>query len=309
MKYLVTGGCGFIGSHIAEALVEKGHAVRIYDNLSSGHEKNIARVRAQVEFIRADVRDFSALREAAAGVDGIFHEAALVSVFDSVERPRDNNEINIAGTLNVLLAAREQKVKRMVFASSAAIYGNDPALPKKEKMLPAPESPYALAKLTGEHYLSVFHKLYGLRTAALRYFNVFGPRQDPSSMYSGVISRFAEDIRGGVTPTIFGNGRQTRDFVYVKDVVRANLVAMSSKKAGRGEVLNIATGRRTSLLDLVKAFGDIYGRKIRPDFKPARPGDIRHSVADTARAKRVLGFKPGYTLLQGLKALVECTGG
>jgi UDP-glucose 4-epimerase len=309
MKYLVTGGCGFIGSHIAEALVEKGHAVRIYDNLSSGHEENIARVRAQVEFIRADVRDFSALREAAAGMDGIFHEAALVSVFDSVERPRDNNEINIAGTLNVLLAAREQKVKRVVFASSAAIYGNDPALPKKEKMPPSPESPYALAKLTGEHYLSVFHKLYGLKTTALRYFNVFGPRQDPSSMYSGVISKFADDIRTGATPTIFGNGRQTRDFIYVKDVVRANLIAMSSRKTGRGEVLNIATGRRTSLLDLLKAFGDIYGRKIRPAFKPVRPGDVRHSVADIARARRVLGFKPGHTLRQGLQALVEHTGG
>lgn len=305
MKYLVTGGCGFIGSHIAEELVAEGHSVAIFDNLSSGYEKNITAFRDKVDFIKGDVRDAGALLQACKGVDFVFHEAALVSVFDSVERPADNNDINITGTLNVLLAARENRVKRVAVASSAAVYGNNPALPKREEMKPEPESPYAVAKILKEYYFSIFHKLYGLETVCLRYFNVYGPRQDPSSMYSGVISKFTDNILAGKGITIFGDGLQTRDFVYVKDVVRANLMAMRSPAAGKGEVFNVASGRSVSLLDLLAALCRIEGREITPVLKEARAGDIRHSSADISRARNGLGYGPRFTLEEGLKNLLD----
>ncbi|OGS36011.1 MAG: Vi polysaccharide biosynthesis protein VipB/TviC [Elusimicrobia bacterium RIFOXYB2_FULL_49_7] len=305
MRYLVTGGCGFIGSHICEELVNEGHEVTIFDNLSSGYEHNIAAFKDKVRFIQADVRDKDALTQATRGVDYLFHEAALVSVFDSVERPGDNNDINITGTLNVLLAARENKVKRVVVASSAAIYGNDPTLPKREEMKPQPESPYALAKILKEYYFSVFHKLYGLETVCLRYFNVFGPRQDPSSMYSGVISKFTDNILNNKQTYIFGDGGQTRDFVFVKDVVQANLLAMRSPKAGKGDVFNVATGRTVSLLDLLNTLSKIEGRNIKPEFKPERSGDIRRSAASIDKATAVLGYAPKFTLFDGLKALLD----
>ncbi len=226
MKYLVTGGSGFIGSHIVEALVADGHDVVVLDNLSSGHIENLDRVMDRIIFIEGDIRDPAACLAAAKGCDGVFHEAALVSVADSVERPRDNHEINITGTLNVLEAARACGVKRILFASSAAIYGNNPELPKTESMLPEPMSPYAVAKITGEYYLRTYAELYGLECVALRYFNVYGPRQDPSSPYSGVISIFAQRVGRGASVTFYGDGLQTRDFVNVADVVQANLLAM-----------------------------------------------------------------------------------
>ena len=303
MRYLVTGGAGFIGSHIAEALLAEGHAVRVLDNLSSGHEENLAGLA--VEFVRGDIRDRAATRAAAEGVDGVFHEAALVSVPESVEKPVENHEINVTGTLNVLVAAREAGVRRVLLASSAAVYGENPELPKREDMLPEPVSPYALGKIAGEYYLKVFAGLYGVQTVALRYFNVYGPRQDPRSMYSGVISKFAEVLAAGGTPTVFGDGGQTRDFVFVKDVVRANLLAMRSPRAGEGEVFNIGTGRRTSLLELLDALGGILGRKAAPKLAPPRAGDIRHSVADISRAGEVLGYRPETSLADGLRALVE----
>jgi UDP-glucose 4-epimerase len=303
MKYLVTGGAGFIGSHIAEELLAAGHEVRVLDNLSSGYEKNIAGL--DVEFVKADVRDLDALRSAATGVDGVFHQAALVSVPESIEKPVENNEINVTGTLNVLLAARDCGVRRVVLASSAAVYGNAPDLPKREDMLPEPVSPYALGKIAGEYYLRVFAELYEIQAVSLRYFNVYGPRQDPSSMYSGVISKFADVLAGGGVPTIFGDGKQTRDFVYVKDVAAANLLAMGSENVGRGEVFNIGTGRQTSLLELLETLAGTFGRELTPDFAEARAGDIKHSVSDIARARATLNYEPRATLEEGLKALVD----
>lgn len=303
--YLVTGGCGFIGSHLCEALVARGDRVRVLDNLSSGYEHNLAAFRHHVEFMRGDVRDQAALRSAMQGVKHVFHEAALVSVFDSVERPLDNHEINVTGTLNVLIAAREAGVKRLLVASSAAIYGNSPELPKREDMLPGPESPYGLAKIAKEYYLSIFASLYGVETISLRYFNVYGPRQDPKSMYSGVISKFSDVVRAGQNPTVFGDGEQTRDFVFVKDVVAANLLAMAAPHLGHGEVFNVATGHRTSLLDLLAALRDLTGRPFEIQFKPARAGDIRHSVADVSRARDLLGFTARYTIRDGLSALLS----
>lgn len=303
-QYLVTGGCGFIGSHLAEALVRGGARVRVLDNLSSGRRENLDAVRGDIELVEADVRDADAVRRAAAGIDGIFHEAALVSVFDSVQRPRDNHDINSTGTLNVLLAAREAGVRRVVFASTAAVYGNDPELPKRETMRPSPESPYAVAKLSGEHYLRLFHTLYGLETVSLRYFNVFGPRQDPRSPYSGVVSRFVECVRSGRPPVVFGDGLQSRDFVFVRDVVQANLLAMESATAGRGDVCNVASGRTASLLDLLAALASLTGRDLAPVFEPARAGDIRHSSAAIEKAVTGLGYRPAYGLEKGLRELL-----
>ena len=307
MKYLVTGGCGFIGSHIAEELVKQGYKVRILDNLSSGHEENIAHLGKNIEFIKADVRDTKALKKTVKGIEYIFHEAALVSVFDSIERPMDNNEINITGTLNVLMAARDEGVKRVLIASSAAVYGNDPQLPKTETMKPQPESPYAVAKIIDEYYLTVFSKVYGLETVNLRYFNVYGPRQDPGSMYSGVISKFVDVLNKGQIPVIFGDGRQTRDFVYVKDVARANILAMHSDKTGQGEVFNVATGQQVNLLHLLEILTRIFKVQAEPVLKDPRTGDIKHSVADISLIKQTLDFSPEYTLEQGLRELVSRT--
>ena len=307
--YLVTGGCGFIGSHIAEALVEQEQIVIIYDDLSSGYERNIAGFRDKITFIEADIRDVRALTDAMQGVDYVFHEAAMVSVFDSVERPVENHDINITGTLNVLVAARECDVKRVVVASSAAVYGDDPALPKTEEMIPCLESPYALAKIVNEHYMRVFANLYGLEAVVLRYFNVYGPRQDPGSMYSGVIAKFSDDILADRNPTVFGDGLQTRDFIFVRDVVEANLLAMNNRDLGKGEVFNIATGRRTSLLDLLNVLKDLVGKNVNPQIKDARRGDVRHSVADISRAQRELGFTPRYDIREGLGELLEISEG
>ena len=302
--YLITGGSGFIGSHIAEALVARGDAVRVFDNLASGFELNLAAFRDKLEFVRGDVRDPAALAQAMHGVRYVFHEAALVSVFDSVDRPLDNHEINITGTLNVLNAARVAGVKRAVVASSAAIYGNDPALPKREDMRPQPESPYALAKIAKEYYMSVFASLYGLETVSLRYFNVYGPRQDPKSMYSGVISKFCDVLAAGKDPTIFGDGGQTRDFIFVKDVVAANLLAMESPGIGHGEAFNVATGHQTSLIDLLAVLEELTGRNFTTHFQPARAGDIRHSYADVTKARQQMGFEAKYGVREGLRHLL-----
>ncbi len=303
MNCLVTGGAGFIGSHLADALCAQGHAVRVLDNLSSGHRENLAGIPLAEPLIQGDIRDDAILRAAMQDVDWVFHEAALVSVFDSVERPAENHSINSTGTFQVLEAARAAGVKRLVFAASAAAYGNNPDIPKCETMRPEPESPYALAKVGGEYYMRVYARLYGLQTVALRYFNVYGPRQDPNSMYSGVISRFMDVMKAGTTPVIFGDGGQTRDFVYVKDVVRANLLAAAGEAVGHGEVINVATGDAHSLLDVLAILGRLSGRSLEPDFRDARAGDIRHSLADIGRAHESLGFTPHYGLEQGLREL------
>jgi len=308
VKYFITGGCGFIGSHIAEELVGKGQSVVIYDNLSSGFEKNIAHFRNKCDFIKGDIRDDQHLTNSMKDADYVFHMGALVSVFDSVNRPEDNNSINISGTLNVLLAAKANEVKRVAMASSAAVYGNDPVLPKTENMLPQPESPYAAAKITGEYYMRVFASLYNIETVSLRFFNVYGPRQDPSSMYSGVISKFTDTLKKKEIPKIFGDGKQTRDFVYVKDLVRAILLAMHSEKVGKGEVFNVATSKTTSLIELLAVLNNILKLDIKPEFDEARTGDIRHSYASIDRTKEVLGYTPDYSLKEGLEELLAYGG-
>jgi len=304
MKVLITGGCGFIGSHLAEALVAQGVGVVIFDNLSSGTLENIADIRSRVQFIEGDIRNLTALSKAMNGIRYTFHQAALVSVVDSIERPVDNHEINLTGTLNVLLAARENRVARVVLASSAAVYGNQSGPLQSESMQPRPESPYALAKLAGEHYCAVFAGLYGLETVALRYFNVYGPRQRAESMYSGVISRFLAALRAGHNPTVFGDGLQSRDFVYVADVVAANLLAMDRPDIGRGEVFNIGTGRSSTLLELLDQLRTLTEDAFTVAFRPGRPGDVRHSCADISRAEARLGYHPRYHLDSGLQQLV-----
>lgn len=305
-KYLITGGCGFIGSHIAEELLKNPeNMVIIIDNLSSGYVKNIEHIKDRVEFIEGDIRDFSKILHAIEGVDYVFHEAALVSVFDSINRPLDNHSINLTGTLNVLEGARRNKVKRVVLASSAAVYGNDPVLPKIETMVPCPLTPYGIAKIGKEYYGKIYSELYNLPVISLRYFNVFGPRQDPSSPYSGVISKFTDNILSGSPPVIFGDGLQTRDFVFVKDVVKANILAINSKKIKGGEVFNIATGISENLITLLKIINNITGKNIKAIYKEEREGDIRHSAADITKAREILGYEPSFTLEDGMKIIIS----
>jgi UDP-glucose 4-epimerase len=305
MRALVTGGAGFIGSHLVTRLAADGHAVRVLDDFSSGKRENLAHLTGPhaPEVIEADVRSVDAVARAVDGCEVVFHEAAIVSVPYSVEHPRETHDVNIAGTLNVLCAARDAGVRRVVFASSAAVYGDDPTLPKTEAMLPAPISPYGVEKLTAEHYLRTFTRLYGLETVALRYFNVFGPRQDPSSPYSGVISVFAKRILAGETVGIFGDGEQTRDFVYVGNVVDANMLAATSARAS-GNVYNVACGIATSLRELAARLGAAAGKTPAVEHLPPRAGDIRHSLADIARARADLGYAPKVTLDEGLSALL-----
>jgi UDP-glucose 4-epimerase len=305
MKALVTGGAGFIGSHLVEKLLGLGHEVRVVDNFTTGKRDNLtpcARFGRALEVVEADVRDAGRMKELAVGCEVVFHEAAIVSVPYSVEHPQETHDVNLQGTLNVLEAAKSAKVRRVVFASSAAVYGDAPGLPKHEGMVPTPISPYGLEKLAGEHYLAVFARLYGVETVALRYFNVFGPRQDPSSAYSGVISIFADRAQRGAPLTIFGDGRAYRDFVFVGDVVRANLLAVETKGASGG-VFNIARGDKTSLLDLAAMIGRVVGRELFVKHAEVRAGDIAESMADIARAKRELGYAPEVGVEEGLRAM------
>jgi nucleoside-diphosphate-sugar epimerase len=304
VRVLITGGAGFIGSHIAERLLEEGHQVRILDNFFSGHRENLAGFADKLELTEGDVRDLPLLARLAEGCELVYHEAAVVSVPYSVEHPQETHDVNIQGTLNVLLAARERRVRRVVFACSAAVYGEDPELPKRETMAPAPIAPYAVEKITGEYYLGVFHKLYGVETVSLRYFNVFGPRQDPRSPYSGVISIFVDRLLQGTTPTIFGDGTQCRDFVYVENVVDANLLA-ARVPAAAGRCYNVACGKRTTLNELLSILARLCGRKVSPVYAPARAADIRESVAAIDRARAELGYAPRIDVEEGLRRLLE----
>ncbi len=304
MKALVTGGAGFIGSHIAERLVREGHTVVLYDNLSSGKLENFASFADKVDFIEADVRDAPQLDFRVAGCDVVFHEAAVVSVPYSVEHPQETHDVNIQGTLNVLLAAKRHRVKRVVFACSAAVYGEDPELPKTESMAPVPISPYGVEKICGEMYLQAWAKLYGVETVSLRYFNVFGERQDPSSAYSGVISVFVDRALKGTTPTVFGDGTQCRDFVYVANVVDANIRAATAPGVS-GRAYNIGCGTRTTLNGLLAMIGRVVGREIAPTYAPPRAGDIKESVADISRARRELGYEPTIGVEEGLARLIR----
>lgn len=304
--FLITGGAGFIGSHIAEKVLSEGdHSVRILDNLSSGHKKNVDVLKGKVEFIEGDIRDFDTVSKACEDVDFVFHEAALVSVTDSIERPHDNYTINIQGTLNVLESAARSSVKRVVLASSSAIYGDEPTLPKTEDLKPHPISPYGQAKAANEYFAAAYSNLYSLPVIALRYFNVYGPRQDSSSEYSGVISIFAECARQNRTPKIYGDGGHSRDFVFVRDVANLNYLAMTSPQLSGGEVFNVGTGRATTLLELLESLGAASGSDMKPEFHDDRPGDIRHSMSQITKAESVLGYAPQFSLDQGLKQLLD----
>ena len=302
---LVTGGAGFIGSNLVRRLVELGARVRVFDDLSSGHLENLAGLEPSVEFVRGDLRDAAAVRAAAQGAAHVFHLGALASVQASVDDPAATHEINVTGTLNVLLAARAAGVRRVVFSSSASIYGDDPQMPKREDMLPAPLTGYALSKLAGEHYGRIFHGLYGLEFFALRYFNVFGPRQDPASHYAAVIPLFMRAYAAGRQPTIYGDGEQTRDFTYVADIVAANLCCLAAPAAAAGGVYNVAYGDRISVNDLARRIAALAGRPFAPTYAPARPGDVRESQADSSLARRVLGWQPTGDFAAGLRTTFD----
>ncbi|ACL17430.1 SDR family oxidoreductase [Methanosphaerula palustris] len=299
MKVVVTGGAGFIGSNLAEELSKK-HQVIVLDDLSTGREINLKGL--DVEFIKGSITDLSLVNRVFSGVDYVFHEAALPSVQRSVENPVATNEVNIGGTLNVLMAARDQGVKKIMFASSSSVYGDTPTLPKRESMTPAPMSPYAVTKLTGEHYFNVFSSLYGLKMTCLRYFNVFGPRQDPKSQYAAVIPNFITKILNHESPIIHGDGEQTRDFTFIRDVVHANILAMESSSEG---IFNIACDRRVSLNVLADQIMEIIGERRELIYDAPRSGDVRDSLADYTLAKEHLNYEPGFTLLQGLEETIQ----
>ena len=300
---LVTGGAGFIGSHLVDALVAAGHEVRVLDNLSTGSAANLAAVRHRIEFVQGDITDLGVVREATRGVEVVFHQAALPSVARSVADPLASHEVNATGTLRLLQAARQSGVRRFVYASSSSVYGDTPALPKREDLATNPLSPYAVSKLAGEHYCRVFTRLFGLETVSLRYFNVFGPRQDPTSEYAAVVPKFIAAMSRGEAPEIHGDGTQSRDFTYVANVVDANLRAAYAPGVG-GEVLNVACGRRASLLDLVATLNDILGTTIEARFGEPRPGDVKHSLADISRARSLLAYEPRVQLEEGLARAV-----
>jgi UDP-glucose 4-epimerase len=302
----VTGGAGFIGSSIARRLVERGDRVRVIDDLSSGKRANLGEAveRGEIELVEASILDEAALSRVVAGVDVVFHEAAISSVSRSLAEPLTIHEVNATGTLRVLVAAQKAGVRRVVYASSASAYGDSPEPRKAETLLPRPLSPYAASKLAGEHYCAIFHAVFGLETVALRYFNVFGPQQDPASEYAAVIPRFVLAALQGRPATVFGDGEQTRDFCYVDDVVAANLAAAAAPQAAGG-VFNIATGHPTSLNQILALLGEIVGRPVAHLFEPSREGDIRHSLADVARAERALGYKSTVSLVEGLRRTLE----
>ena len=302
---LVTGIAGFIGSSIARSLLAEGATVRGLDNLSTGNLSNIEEIRSQIDFRHADVLDEHALASACQGVDYVFHEAAIPSVPKSVADPIGTNGPNLTGTLNVLEASRKAGVKRMLYAASSAAYGDDPTLPKTEAMLPAPLSPYAVQKLAGEHYLASYARVFGLETVALRYFNVFGPRQDPSSQYSGVLARFISLMLAGETPTIFGDGTTSRDFVYIDNVGSANLLAAKAPAVNvSGKVFNVATGRRTTLLEAYEEVKRITGYSGSINHAPEREGDIKHSLANISLAQHAFGYKVIADLAYGLEQTI-----
>jgi UDP-glucose 4-epimerase len=301
--YLVTGGAGFIGSNIAEALVRRGDQVRVLDDFSTGSRENL-RAIGNVELVEGDLRDPDAVKRAVAGVDGVFHEAALRSVPRSVDDPLSSNDVNVTGTLTLLMACREARVRRLVYASSSSVYGDDPTLPKVETLPTAPISPYAVSKLAAEHYCQTFAKLYGLETVSIRYFNVFGPRQNPESKYSAVIPRFLALALNGDPLEIHGDGEQSRDFTYIDNVVQGNLLAMETPGVS-GEVFNIACNTRHSLLAIADAIGDFLGRKLERKHAPSRAGDVRHTLADIGKAERLLGYKPKVDFADGMRRTCE----
>jgi nucleoside-diphosphate-sugar epimerase len=299
VQLLVTGGGGFIGSHLVERLVRDGHKVRVLDNFTTGHRRNLDAVVEDIELVEGDMQSYERAHAAVRGCEIVLHQAAMPSVPRSVQDPLTSNASNVIGTLNVLLAARDSGVRRVVFASSSSVYGANPNLPKREDMPALPISPYAVAKLAGEGYCRSFTEVYGLETVALRYFNVFGPRQDPLSAYAAVVPNFITAALIGQRPVIYGDGEQSRDFTFIENVVEANLRAMTAEGVA-GRAYNIACGERTSLNDLVATIGRVLDRQIEPRYAKPRAGDLRHSLADTRQAQEALGYRVNVNLEEGL---------
>jgi len=305
-SYLVTGGAGFIGSNIVERLITEGHRVRVVDNLSTGKIENIIEFMDDIEFIKGDLSDYRIAKQAVSGMDYIIHQAAIPSVPFSIKNPVKANQSMVTATVNLFKAAVESGcVSRIVQAASAAAYGNNPELPKREDMLPEPLSPYAAAKLMQEYYAKTFYSSYGLETISLRYFNVFGPKQDPKSPYSGVISIFMSQMLQEKQPTIFGDGTTSRDFVFVEDVVKANLLALSCDWTGNSEVINIGRGKSINLNELIMLLNEILETDITPLYGPERAGDVKHSIADISKAEKLFGYSSSVNLKEGLQKLIE----
>jgi UDP-glucose 4-epimerase len=304
MKFLVTGGAGFIGSHLVEELLKRNYEVKVLDNFSTGKRENLKEFEKDIELIEGDIRSYHIVEKAVKGIDIILHQAALPSVPRSIKDPITTNEVNVGGTLNILEGAKENKVKRVVFASSSSVYGDTPTLPKSEDMIPNPLSPYAVSKLAGENYCQVYSRIYGIETVILRYFNVFGPRQDPSSQYSAVIPKFIKAIKEDKRPIIYGDGTQSRDFTYVANVVEANILAASSE-VDSGIIMNCACGGQITLNELVNEINKILKKNIEPIYDEPRIGDIKHSYADIELINRKLNFKPIFNFYEGLKFTVE----
>jgi UDP-glucose 4-epimerase len=304
--HLITGVAGFIGSSIARTLLERGEQVRGIDNFATGKRENIAEILGEIDFREADLLDGPAMHNACRGVECVFHQAAIPSVPKSVLDPAGSNRANVDGTVNVLIAARDAKVRRVVYAASSSAYGDTPTLPKQEEMPPNPISPYAVAKLAGEYYMVSFYRCYGLETVSLRYFNVFGPRQDPSSPYSGVLAKFVMQMLRGEQPTVFGDGSQSRDFTHIDNTVEANLLAATAPAAAAaGRVFNIATGTRVDLNQAFELLKKLTGYSGTLQYAPERHGDIKHSLADISRAERELGYKPKVNFAEGLRRTIE----
>ncbi len=304
--YLITGIGGFIGSSLARALLARGEQVRGVDNFATGRRENLAEILDRIDFREADILDLDAMKKACAVADYVLHQAAIPSVPKSVLDPLGSNRANVDGTVNLLVAARDAKVKRVVYAASSSAYGDTPTLPKHEGMTPNPISPYAVAKLASEHYMTSFYRCYGLETVSLRYFNIFGPRQDPSSPYSGVLAKFITQMLRGEQPTMFGDGEQSRDFTYIDNAVEANLLACIAPAAqAAGEMCNVATGRRVTLNEMFRALQKLTGYSGEPKYGPERGGDIKHSLADISKAEARLGYKPKVGFEEGLEKTVE----
>jgi len=304
LKFLVTGGAGFIGSNIVEELLKQGHTVRVLDNFSTGKRENLKEFHSDIELFEGDIRSYHIVRQAVSGIEVILHQAALPSVPRSINDPITTNEVNVMGTLNILDAAKDAGVKRIVYASSSSVYGDNPVLPKREDMLPNPLSPYAVAKLAGEKYCQVFSKLYGLETVILRYFNVFGPRQDPHSQYSAVIPKFIKLMAADQRPTIYGDGTQSRDFTYVSNVVDGNILA-ATKDIETPVTMNCATHGQVTINDLVKKINEKLNKNVKAIFIDARPGDIKHSFASIDLIKRKLNWQPIYLFEQGIELVIN----
>lgn len=303
-NYLVTGGAGFIGSHLADHLVKQGHAVRVIDDFSSGKRDNLAEIANRIDLIEGDICDLETCRRACDDIEVVFHEAAIPSVPKSVDEPVPSHEANINGTFNILMAASQKKCRRVIYAASSSAYGDTEVSPTHENIKPAPLSPYAVQKLTGEYYGRAFFECFGLETLSIRYFNVFGPRQDPKSQYAAAIPAFVTAILSDQRPTVYGDGEQTRDFTYIDNVVHGNVLGAQAAKT-TGQTVNVACGQRVSVNDIIRTINELLGKNIKPEYAPTRTGDVKHSLADISLARELLGYQPVVDFAQGLRQAID----